>query len=1535
MPTICSKSTAGSSRRAALLRVCFTLVSVAGLSPASALAQGPIVPGFNANSLPGNDDGSTGQVAIGFPSPINFFGSSASTLFVNNNGNVTFDQPLSTFTPFILNSTNLRIIAPFFADVDTSGTGAGTVTYGSGMINGRPAFGVNWLNVDYFPSGGATHTSRNSFQLILIDRSDTGAGNFDFWFNYGQIQWETGGASGGDVNGLGGFSARVGYSNGLAVSYEQTGSGVNGALLDSNPSGLVHNQLNSGVNGRYVFAVRNGIVNPTLTITTMTPRSGSTAGGTPVVVTGTNFLAGTSVTVGGRAAAVVSLSATRLSFVSPPGNAGPAPLVVSNSSGSTTSTFQYELPAARLLAGARRSALSFDGRYTAFESSVALVEDDTNGISDVYVYDKVADTLQRVSVSSAGTQATGGESGRPAISASGRFVAFESRAFNLVPDDSNGLQDVFLHDRDADQDGVFDELDAISTRRISITSAGGQGLHGGSGNPSISGNGQWVAFETYTDNLVGSDTNQRADICVHDRLNGQTRRINVSTAGVEAIGGASLNPVIALNGRYVAYESDATNLVAGDTNAFRDVFLHDRDVDGDGIMDEAGSIATRRVSVATGGAQALGGNSSDPSITQEGRWIAFGSTANNLVANDTNNESDIFLHDASNNTTIRLSQGPNGAQWIAPSFQPVLSANGLLLVFLTSGLNAPPVGGATSGSVFGGANDGKSTTGTIPLPTEPVPTAPSVQQPPPADDIQDPAVSGDGSQTGATVQPRPGSGGSAPSVSVEGPPAPPPAAAAPFLSALGPAQGPTTGGNVVDVQGAHFQANATVRWNGVALPPSEVSFVNSALLRVTAPAGTNAVSVQVQSGGQATNVLTYIYQANLSSPRITSFTPGSGLPSGGTVVTLSGTGFSSPSVRFGPNAAQVDAATATSVTVRAPAAAVAGPVPIVLTNGDGALTASDSPYTYVIPAPSAAPSIMTLLPTSGAATGGTVVTIRGENFAPGATVTFGGVPATDVQVLSNTDLLVVTPAGPEGPATIIINGAVQSVPFQYLAPQPAILSCTGADTGDGDFVPDAWENQYGLSGLDSTDAALDADGDGRTNAQECADGTHPRGLFTRFLAEGATGTFFTTRIALANPNAAPARVLLRFLTGANQTVPWFLTIPGNARRTIDVEQLAGLESANVSAVVESDTEVVVDRTMRWDRQTRGGAHAESSVPAPALRWYLAEGATHGFFDLFYLIQNPSLSLAASVRIRFLRPSGAPVERFYTVPANSRFTLPVDQIPELAETDLSAVIESTNNVPIIVERAMYSSAAGVFAAGHDSAGVTALSTQWFFAEGATGSFFDLFLLFANPNTTPAAVEATYLLPSGATVVKSYTIPAESRQTVYVANEDALLADTAVSVKVRVTNPGPGMPGIIVERAMWWPHGQNWYEAHNSAGSTVTGTKWAVADGEEGLAVDGTQTYILIANTSAVEAHLRVTVLLETGVPLVREYRIAANSRFNVPVGPDFGLVPGTRFSTVVESLGTPPAQIVVERAMYWNAAGVIWAAGSNVLATKLQ
>jgi hypothetical protein len=228
------------------------------LLPAGAFAQA-IEPGFNSNTLAPNDDGTDGPVSIGFT--LNFFGINRTSIYVNNNGNVTLDAPLSTFTPFDLNSTGQEIIAPFFADVDTSAAGD-PVTYGPGSFAGRPAYGVNWINVDYFNSD-PSHTNRNSFQLILVDRSDVGPGDFDIVFNYDQIQWEAGEASGSDANGLGGDSARVGYSNGTSASgtsLELPGSAINGAFLDGGPNALVSNSLNSSVPGRYIFQARGGSI---------------------------------------------------------------------------------------------------------------------------------------------------------------------------------------------------------------------------------------------------------------------------------------------------------------------------------------------------------------------------------------------------------------------------------------------------------------------------------------------------------------------------------------------------------------------------------------------------------------------------------------------------------------------------------------------------------------------------------------------------------------------------------------------------------------------------------------------------------------------------------------------------------------------------------------------------------------------------------------------------------------------------------------------------------------------------------------------------------------------------------------------------------------------------------------------------------------------------------------------------------------------------------------------------------------------------
>lgn len=254
------------------------LAVAASAAPAGAQAGAILnLPGCRDHVLARNDDGSSGLVQL--PFTLDFLGTQRSAAYVNNNGNITFDQPLATFTPFRLENANREIIAPFFADVDTRNAASDVVTWGETLFEQRDAFCVEWAGsgVGYY---NARADKLNKFELLIVDRSDISPGDADVYFNYDQVQWETGDASGG-VGGLGGFSARVGYSNGTGepdTSFELPGSAVNGAFLDGNTaSGLIWGSLNSTVLGRYLFQFRNGFVVPNVppvAVVTATPDTG-------------------------------------------------------------------------------------------------------------------------------------------------------------------------------------------------------------------------------------------------------------------------------------------------------------------------------------------------------------------------------------------------------------------------------------------------------------------------------------------------------------------------------------------------------------------------------------------------------------------------------------------------------------------------------------------------------------------------------------------------------------------------------------------------------------------------------------------------------------------------------------------------------------------------------------------------------------------------------------------------------------------------------------------------------------------------------------------------------------------------------------------------------------------------------------------------------------------------------------------------------------------------------------------------------------
>jgi len=318
--------------------------------------------------------------------------------------------------------------------------------------------------------------------------------------------------------------------------------------------------------------------------------------------------------------------------------------------------------------------ISADGNVLAFQSYASnLVAKDTNGQLDVFVHDRTTGITELVSVDSSGAQGNG-QSYAPSISSDGLIVAFVSNASNLVVSDTNAKLDVFVHDRTS---GV--------TERVSVNSSGGEAQGGsyGSASPSISADGRFIAFWSSASNLVTSDTNGCDDVFVRDRTNGITERVNVDSSGAEANRDCS-DPAISADGQVVAFYGLASNLVAGDTNGFGDIFVHDLT-----------SGVTVRVSLDSLGAE---GNaySFSPALTADGQIVVFNSSASNLVSGDTNGQLDVFVHDRSTGITEIMSVDSSGGEGNAGSERASISADGKVVAFNSGASNL--VAGDTNGA---------------------------------------------------------------------------------------------------------------------------------------------------------------------------------------------------------------------------------------------------------------------------------------------------------------------------------------------------------------------------------------------------------------------------------------------------------------------------------------------------------------------------------------------------------------------------------------------------------------------------------------------------------------------------------------------------------------------------------------------------------------------------------------------------------------------------------------------------------------------
>jgi Tol biopolymer transport system component len=328
-------------------------------------------------------------------------------------------------------------------------------------------------------------------------------------------------------------------------------------------------------------------------------------------------------------------------------------------------------------------ALSLDGRFVAFRSFANnWVANDINNTEDVFYYNSETATLSRVSQNSDGVGGNSSSS-EPAISADGRYVAFDSTSTNLLPGDTSG-RETFLRDM---QTGVIE--------RVALNSNGEHGIGGGSIDPWLSNDARYVVFAADMTNLVPNDQNNSYDIFIRDRQTATTLRVSLVHNGgtVSEAANDSFDPVLSGNGRFVVFKSYAaltpddldTPLSNEDPNraTVADIYLHDRDSDGDGLFDEAGSTSMTLVSRVAGAAHQPGLNDTEPDLSNDGQYVVFETVAQ-LAAGDIDTSADVYRYRVANGAVEHVSVNNNVNVIDRESFEPVVSADGRYVGFRTS-----------------------------------------------------------------------------------------------------------------------------------------------------------------------------------------------------------------------------------------------------------------------------------------------------------------------------------------------------------------------------------------------------------------------------------------------------------------------------------------------------------------------------------------------------------------------------------------------------------------------------------------------------------------------------------------------------------------------------------------------------------------------------------------------------------------------------------------------------------------------------------
>ena len=652
----------------------------------------------------------------------------------------------------------------------------------------------------------------------------------------------------------------------------------------------------------------------------------------------------------------------------------------------------------------------------------------------------------------------------------------------------------------------------------------------------------------------------------------------------------------------------------------------------------------------------------------------------------------------------------------------------------------------------------------------------------------------------------------------------------------------------------------------------------------------------------------------------------------------------------------IDAGNVTSRTMTGLTAGTTYYFRVIAYNTSGQTSAPSAQVSYTVPAGPSVPTITSVSPSSGPATGGTQITINGTNFATSGTIRVGGTQATGITRVSSTQLRATTPAGTAGARDVqVINGngssATSAGAFTYAAtpttPTLTSVSPTSGPTSGGttitltgsNFVSGATVRVAGVAATNvvfSSATQITARTPAGTAGARDVQITNPNG---QSATRTGAFTYTTTSTTRPSPRSVSPRSgptpggTLITVTGSNFENGATIRIGGVAATSVTFVNSRTLTARTPAMPAGGYPVQVFNPNGLWGNTSRGflylggstsvevltaveslsASTAETSANATAdtaptegtFRRYLAEGVETDQMRTQLAIANPQQTDARAT-LTFETSAGAQAKLAVDVPARSRQTVDLSTVPELAGTSFSTLLESDRELAL--DRLITFGAQGS-AASLETA-VAQPSTTWYFAEGSTVDPQELFYLVQNPGPTEARVRIRYLLPDGASpVVRTQIVAPGSRATIWVDRENPALASTDVAAEITSVNGTP----IVVERSSYVrqegsaaPRGGD-----TSVGVTAPATRWFV----EG-ATGQYKTRLLLANPGREAAAVRATYQRADGRSLTRSYTLAPNSRQTVDVASVHPSLANTTLDITVEA----SAPIVVERTKWWGANG---------------